>query len=182
MGARGWPRASRAVALAPSAASGVKAVLLVPRLPGTGFTGDRLRAELHLLALNEAGYETALVGGIAPGKEPRVPLAGSVRPVLLAPSRIPLALARAFLAGDPLQSALFSGDFRAALREAGRADLVVALLLPRLLPHVEGALREAPLVVDFVDALAEAARKAARHEPALWRLSLIHISEPTRPY
>ena len=147
----------------------MKAVLLVPRLPGTGFTGDRLRAELHLLALNEAGYETALVGGIAPGKEPHVPLATSVRSVSLAPSRIPLALARAFLAGDPLQSALFSGDFRAALREAGRADLVVALLLPRLLPHVEGALREAPLVVDFVDALAEAAHQAARYDPAPWR-------------
>ncbi|MGZ5381056.1 MAG: glycosyltransferase [Thermoanaerobaculia bacterium] len=153
-------------------------VLLVPRLPGTGFTGDRLRAELHLLALREAGYETALVGGIAPGKEPHLPLAASVRSVSLAPSRIPLALARAFLAGDPLQSALFSGDFRAALREAGRADLVVALLLPRLLPHVEGALREAPLVVDFVDALAEAAHQAARHDPAPWRRAYWAVEAP----
>jgi glycosyltransferase involved in cell wall biosynthesis len=156
----------------------VKAVLLVPRLPGTGFTGDRLRAELHLLALHEAGYETAVVGGVAPGKEPHVPLAASVRPVPLAPSRIALALARAFLAGDPLQSALFAGDFRAALREVGRADLVVALLLPRLLPHVEGALREAPLVVDFVDALAEAARQAARNDPAPWRRAYWTVEAP----
>ena len=156
----------------------MKAVLLVPRLPGTGFTGDRLRAELHLLALNEAGYETALVGGIAPGKEPHVPLTASVRPVPLAPSRIPLALARALLAGDPLQSALFSGDFRTALREAGRADLVVALLLPRLLPHVEGALTEAPLVVDFVDALAEAAHQAARNDPAPWRRAYWTVEAP----
>jgi hypothetical protein len=156
----------------------VKAVLLVPRLPGTGFTGDRLRAELHLLALNEAGYETALVGGIASGKEPHVPLTASVHPVPLAPSRIPLALARALLAGDPLQSALFSGDFRAALREAGRADLFVALLLPRLLRHVEGALTEAPLVVDFVDALAEAARQAARNDPAPWRRAYWTVEAP----
>ena len=156
----------------------MKAVLLVPRLPGTGFTGDRLRAELHLLALNEAGYETALVGGIAPGKEPHVALTASVHPVPLAPSRIPLALAKALLAGDPLQSALFSGDFRAALREAGRADLFVALLLPRLLRHVEGALTEAPLVVDFVDALAEAARQAARDDPAPWRRAYWTVEAP----
>ena len=33
----------------------MKAVLLVPRLPGTGHTGDRLRAELHLAALATGG-------------------------------------------------------------------------------------------------------------------------------
>lgn len=164
--------------MAPRAAPGVRAVLLVPRLPGTGFTGDRLRAELHLLALNEAGYETALVGGIAPGQESHMPLAASVHPVPLPPSRTPLALARALLAGDPLQSALFSGDFRAGLRMAGRADLTVALLLPRLLPHVEGALDEAPLVVDFVDALAEAAYRAARNDPTPWRRAYWTVEAP----
>lgn len=156
----------------------MKALLLVPRLPGTGFTGDRLRAELHLLALHEAGYETSLVGGITGGKEPHVALAATVHPVSLAPSRIPFALARAFLAGDPLQSALFCGDFRAVLKEAGRVDLVVALLLPRLLPHVEGELKDAPLVVDFVDALAEAARQAARNDPAPWRRAYWTVEAP----
>src|ERR1019366_9658402 len=151
-------RASCAVAPASGTASRVKAVLLVPRLPGTGFTGDRLRAEIHLLALNDAGFETTVIGGTAPGEEPRVPLAACVRAVPLAPSRLPFALARAFVSGDPLQSALFSGAFRAAPQHAGRMDLVGALLLPRLLPHVSGALGEAPLVVDFVDALAEAGR------------------------
>jgi hypothetical protein len=156
----------------------VKAILLVPRLPGTGFTGDRLRAEIHLLALHEAGFETTVVGGAAPGEEPRIPFAASVRPVPLASSRIPFALAQALFSGDPLQSSLFAGDFRAALRQAGRADLVVALLLQRLLPHVSGALPEAPLVVDFVDALAEAARQAARRDPAPWRRAYWAVEAP----
>ncbi|MCM3875488.1 MAG: glycosyltransferase family 4 protein, partial [Thermoanaerobaculia bacterium] len=139
------------------------------RLPGTGFTGDRLRAEIHLQALRDAGFETTIVGGAGPREKPHVPLASRVLHVSLASARVPFAVARALISGDPLQSALFAGDFSAALKEAGAADLVVALLLPRLLAHVAGALPEAPLVVDFVDALAEAARQAARHEPALWR-------------
>ncbi len=156
----------------------MKAILLVPRLPGTGFTGDRLRAEIHLEALGEAGFETTIVGGAGPREKPRVPLAARVLPVALARARVPFAAARAFLSGDPLQSALFAGDFRAALKEAGGADLVVALLLPRLLTHVAGALPAAPLVVDFVDALAEAARQAARHEPALWRRAYWAVEAP----
>ena len=156
----------------------MKAILLVPRLPGTGFTGDRLRAEIHLLALHDAGFETTVIGGTAPGEEPRVPLAASVRAVPLTRSRLPFALARALVSGAPLQSALFFGDFRAALKQAGRMDLVVALLLPRLLPHVIGALGEAPLVVDFVDALAEAARQAARHDPAPWRRGYWAVEAP----
>jgi glycosyltransferase involved in cell wall biosynthesis len=147
----------------------LKAILLVPRLPGTGFTGDRLRAEIHLAALEKAGFQTTVVGGAAPGEAPRVSLATHVLPVALAPSRIPSAFLRNFLSGDPLQSALFSGDFRSALKNAGRADLVVALLLPRLLPWVSRALPDSPLVVDFVDALAEAARQASRSDPAPWR-------------
>ena len=156
----------------------MKAILLVPRLPGTGFTGDRLRAEIHLEALGDAGFETTIVGGAGPWEKPRVPLAARVLPVALARARVPFAAARAFLSGDPLQSALFAGDFRAALKEAGGADLVVALLLPRLLTHVAGALPAAPLVVDFVDALAEAARQAARHEPALWRRAYWAVEAP----
>jgi glycosyltransferase involved in cell wall biosynthesis len=156
----------------------MKAILLVPRLPGTGFTGDRLRAEIHLQALGDAGFETTIVGGAGPREKPHVPLAARVLPVALAPARVPFAVARALLSGDPLQSALFAGDFRAALKEAGGADLVVALLLPRLLAHVAGALPVAPLVVDFVDALAEAARQAARHEPALWRRAYWAVEAP----
>jgi glycosyltransferase involved in cell wall biosynthesis len=156
----------------------MKAVLLVPRLPGAGFTGDRLRAEIHLQALHDAGFETTIVGGAGPRERPHVPLAVRVLPVALAAARVPFAMARALLSGDPLQSALFAGDFRGALKKACGADLVVALLLPRLLAHVAGALPEAPLVVDFVDALAEAARQAARHEPALWRRAYWAVEAP----
>jgi len=157
----------------------VRAVLLVPRLPGTGFTGDRLRAELHLLALAEAGYETVVVGGVARGEEiPRVSEGASVHPVRLDRSRLPAALVRAAASGAPLQSALFAGSFGPAIREAARgADLLVALLLPRLLTHV-GKLPALPLVVDYVDALAEAARQAARNDPAPWRRAYWAVEAP----
>lgn len=148
----------------------MKAVLLVPRLPGTGHTGDRLRAELHLAALATAGYETAIVGGVARGEEIlRVSDAASVHPVRLQRSRLPAALVRAAASGEPLQSALFAGSFGRSLEDASRdADLLVCVLLPRLLAHV-GRLPALPRVVDYVDALAEAARQAARDDPAPWR-------------
>ena len=157
----------------------MKAVLLVPRLPGIGFTGDRLRAELHLRALKEAGYETALVGGIARGEEiVRMSDGPSVHPVRLGRSRLPAALARAAASGEPLQSALFAGSFGPALREAVRgADLLVCVLLPRLLAHL-GPLPPLPRVVDFVDALAEAARQAARNDPAPWRRAYWAVEAP----
>jgi glycosyltransferase involved in cell wall biosynthesis len=148
----------------------VKAVLLVPRLPGTGYTGDRLRAELHLAALAQAGYETSIVGGVARGEEiPRVSDRASVHPVRIDRSRLPAALVRAAVSGEPLQSALFAGSFGPAIRDAALgADLLVALLLPRLLAHV-GRLPALPRVVDYVDALAAAARQAANDDPAPWR-------------
>ena len=157
----------------------MKAVLLVPRLPGTGHTGDRLRAELHLAALARAGYETAVVGGVARGEEIlRVPDASSVHPVRLERSRLPAALVRAALAGEPLQSALFAGSFRSSLEEAARgADLLVCVLLPRLLAHV-GGLPALPRVVDYVDALAAAARQAANDDPAPWRRAYWEAEAP----
>src|SRR5262249_22976243 len=136
------PRRSGAVAVASREARGVKAVLLVPRLPGTGHTGDRLRAELHLSALALAGYETAIVGGVADGEEGREEFlrmkdAAAVHPVRLRRASLPLGLASAAVSGEPLQSALFKGSFGVAVREASQdADLLVALLLPRLLAHV----------------------------------------------
>ena len=157
----------------------MKAVLLVPRLPGTGHTGDRLRAELHLAALAQGGYETVLVGGVARGEEIlRVSDAASVHPVLLDRTRIPAALVRAAASGEPLQSALFAGSFGPPLQEAARgADLLVALLLPRLLAHV-GPLPALPLVVDYVDALAAAARQAANDDPAPWRRAYWEAEAP----
>ena len=157
----------------------MKAVLLVPRLPGTGFTGDRLRAELHLLALREAGFETSLVGGVTRGEEIlRMSDETSVHPVRLDRSRLPAALARAAASGEPLQSALFAGSFGPALREAGcGADLLVCVLLPRLLAHL-GPLPPLPRVVDFVDALSEAARQAARNDPAPWRRAYWTVEAP----
>ena len=157
----------------------MKAVLLVPRLPGTGHTGDRLRAELHLEALARAGYETAIVGGTAGGEEIlRMENAASVHPVRLGRSRLPAALVSAAASGEPLQSALFAGSFGLALREAARkADLLVCVLLPRLLAHV-GALPALPRVVDYVDALAAAARQASNDDPAPWRRSYWEAEAP----
>ncbi len=148
----------------------MKAVLLVPRLPGTGHTGDRLRAELHLAALAQAGYETALVGGISRAEEiPRRSDVASIHPVRLDRVRLPAALVRAAASGEPLQSALFAGSFARSLADASRsADLLVCVLLPRLLANV-GRLPGIPCVVDYVDALAEAARQAANDDPAPWR-------------
>jgi glycosyltransferase involved in cell wall biosynthesis len=157
----------------------MKAILLVPRLPGTGFTGDRLRAEIHLQALAKAGYETAVVGGVAQGEEiPRVSDVASIHPVRLDRSRLPAALVRAAASGEPLQSALFAGSFGSALGEAlPGADLLVALLLPRLLAHL-GPLPGLPRVVDYVDALSAAARQAARDDPALWRRAYWAVEAP----
>jgi glycosyltransferase involved in cell wall biosynthesis len=156
----------------------VRALLIVPRLPGTGHTGDRLRAELHLAALRQAGFEVVLAGG-SPASSPGIPIEGiEVRPVPLARSRIPAAIAEALVAGYPLQSGLFAGDWKSALSGAGAVDLVVAVLLVRLLPHVGDWLPRAPLVVDFVDALGEAARQASRDDPALWRRAYWRLEAP----
>ena len=156
----------------------MKAVLLVPRLPGTGHTGDRLRAELHLAALAAAGYETAIVGGIGKEKILRMENAAAVHPVRLDRSRLPAALARATFSGEPLQSALFAGPFGPALLDAARgADLLVCVLLPRLLAHT-GPLPALPRVVDYVDALAAGARQAANDDPAPWRRAYWEVEAP----
>jgi glycosyltransferase involved in cell wall biosynthesis len=156
----------------------VKAVLLVPRLPGTGHTGDRLRAELHLAALARAGYETAIVGGTETGDSLRMRNAAAVHPVRLRRVLLPAALASAVVSGEPLQSALFAGSFGVALREAARdADLLVCILLPRLLAHL-GPLPAIPRVVDYVDALAAAARQAANDDPAPWRRAYWEVEAP----
>ena len=149
----------------------MKALFIVPRLPGTGFTGDRLRAELHLAALAEAGYDVTLAGGQPHGGvPPAIPAASRVVPVALSPWRHPAALLRAATSGAPLQSALFAGPWRLALAGAGDGyDLVVVLLPCRVMSHLEGALPDAPLVCDYVDALGAAARQASECDPALWR-------------
>lgn len=148
----------------------MRAVLVVPRLPGTGFTGDRLRAELHLAALAEVGFEVTLLGGRSPGRGAPLPAGAlSVLPVPMQPWRRPAALLAAALSGAPLQTALFAGTWRRAFSAAGPADLVVLVLPQRLWPHVKGSLPAAPIVVDFVDALGAAGRQAAGGDPALWR-------------
>ena len=77
-------------------------------------------------------------------------------------------MARAAARGWPLQSALVDGSWEAALAGTGEFDLSI-VLLARLTPRVAPLLPEAPLVVDYVDALAEAARQNATRDPALWR-------------
>ena len=103
---------------------------------------------------------------------------GAVHPVRLERLRLPAALVRAAVSGEPLQSALFAGSFDSALREAARrADLLVCVLLPRLLAHL-GALPACPRVVDYVDALSAAARQAAHDDPAPWRRAYWEAEAP----
>ena len=147
----------------------MRALLVVPRLPGTGHTGDRVRTELHLEALATLGARVTLVGGmVAGGPVPAVPGAEEVRGVALRKAFLPFFLARAVVRGWPLQTALCDGPWDEALAGCGPFDLVI-VLLARLHPRVASLLPAAPLVVDYVDALSEAARQNSRRDPALWR-------------
>ena len=156
----------------------MKALLVVPRLPGTGFTGDRVRAELHDAALGALGARVTLVGGTPAGSPPAGgPGAAEVIGVPLKKWALPLSLSRAAARGWPLQTALCDGAWEDALSGAGEFDLVV-LLLARLHPRVAALLPAAPLVVDFVDALSEAARQAAARDPARWRRLYWRVEAP----
>lgn len=157
--------------------SGARALLLAPRLPGTGFTGDRVRTGFLLAGLSRAGFETTLVGGVtgAPGPAPAQPDAVRVRRTA---ESFAGSLLESASGGGPFQSALASGDWAGALSthssREGRPDLVV-VVMARLWPLVSRSLPDAPVVVDFVDALSEAARQAARQDPSplrrlYWRL------------
>lgn len=149
----------------------MRALLVVPRLPGTGHTGDRVRASLHLAALRAAGFEVTLVGGAASAEPLAAPPDGAGRVVRVptTPASVAGGLLRAALRDDALQTALVAGRWKEALAAVeGPFDLVVVVLV-RLWPHVKGQLPDAPLVLDFVDALALAARQAAGSEPARWR-------------
>lgn len=157
----------------------MKALLVVPRLPGTGYTGDRLRAELHLSALRASGFEVTVAGGGPGAGATNVPQAARTITVRQRPAGRGASLAAAFVTGTPLQSALFAGPWREALAAAeGPFDLTVVVLPQRLWPEVAGALPKAPLVVDFVDALAAAARQAAATDPALWRRLYWRLEAP----
>src|SRR5204862_7362161 len=61
--------------------------------------------------------------------------------------------------------------------ERGPCDLVVGSLV-RLWPHLRGRLPEAPLVLDYIDALGEAARQAAKDDPVLWRRLYWRLDAP----
>lgn len=164
----------------------MKALLVVPRLPGTGHTGDRLRAELHVEALRAAGFEVVLVGGMPPGAAlVTVPGAAVVVPVALPVLRVPLGLARALASGGPLQSGFFEGRWREAVEENGRGADLVVLVLVRLFSQLKGTLPSCPLVLDYVDALAEAARQAAGSDPLFlrrlyWRLEAPRLAREER--
>ena len=147
----------------------MRALLVVPRLPGTGHTGDRVRTELHLEALAALGARVTLVGGAPAGAPvPVVPGAAEVKVVPARKVLLPFFLARAAWNGWPFQTALCDGPWEKALEGTGPFDLAV-VLLARLHPRVRALLPAAPLVVDYVDALSEAARQNARRDPALWR-------------
>ena len=131
----------------------MKALLVVPRVPETGHTGDRLRAGIHAAALARAGYEVVLASAPPPG------VFGTG-----------LGLVRALLSGEPLQSALYSGDWQGTLSgSAVDAGLVVVLLPQRLPAAVRAQLAGTPAVLDYIDALGFAARQAASADPAAWR-------------
>jgi len=156
----------------------VRALLLAPRLPGTGYTGDRARAELHLEALETLGARVTLVGGLPAGRPvPDVPGAAEVRAVPLRAAALPVSLAGAAARGWPLQTALCDGPWEEALEGAGGFDLAI-VLLARLHPRLARLLPAAPLVVDYVDALSEAARQNARRDPALWRRLYWRLEAP----
>ena len=147
------------------------------RLPGTGHTGDRVRAEMHLSALREAGFETTVVGGAPHGQ--RAPAIEGVAAVHGVPTRFsPFALARAAITGDPLQSALFAGPWDRTLKRAGTDFALVVVLLARIWPQLRRSLPEAPTVLDYIDALAYAASDAARTDPALWRRLYWRVEAP----
>ena len=156
----------------------MRALLVVPRLPGTGFTGDRVRTELHLEALAALGARVTLVGGSPAGRTiPEVAGAAETRNVPFRAHTLPGALARAAARGWPLQTALCEGPWEEALSGAGEFDLVI-VLLARLYPRVAALLPRAPLVVDYVDALSEAARQNATRDPALWRRLYWRLEAP----
>lgn len=147
----------------------MKALLVIARLPGTGFTGDRVRAETHLAALKRAGFTVVVVGGAPAGSEVAKLDVAAVHVVPIRRLALPFALAKAMLAGDPLQSALLAGPWREVLAEAAdRYDLVVWSLV-RAWPHLKGALPNAPVVLDYIDALSLAARQAAASDPSAFR-------------
>ena len=147
-----------------------RALLIAPRMPGTGFTGDRIRSQAHLDALNLAGFTVTLVGGLPEGQTLTTVLeADEVHSVPLERRRIPMALLRSSLQGDPFQSALNAGPWSRGLDAAGRDFELVVWSLVRLWPHLRGRLPDAPVVLDYIDARAAAARQAARTDAALWR-------------
>lgn len=147
----------------------MRALLVVPRLPGTGHTGDRARAELHLEALRAIGARVRLVGGLPAGvRPPALHGAEEVAGVPLRAAAIPSGLARAAVRGWPFQTALCEGRWERALDPSEPFDLAI-VLLARLHPRVAPLLPRAPLVVDYVDALSEAARQNAARDPAAWR-------------
>ncbi|MBK8595912.1 MAG: glycosyltransferase [Holophagales bacterium] len=153
-------------------------LVVVPRLPGTGHTGDRVRTELHLEALATLGARVTLVGGMPSGAPvPSVPGAAEVRGVPMRTALLPFFLAKAALRGWPLQSALCDGPWEEAVAGLGPFDLAI-VLLARLHPRVAPLLPDAPLVVDYVDALSEAARQNAERDPALWRRLYWRLEAP----
>ena len=147
-----------------------RALLIAPRLPGTGFTGDRVRSQTHLDALKLAGFHVTLIGGMPEGRPaPRIEGADEVRAVPLDRRRIPMSLIRFGLEGDPLQSALHAGPWSEVLVSVGRDFDIVVWSLVRLWPHLRGRLPGAPVVLDYIDALSAAARQASHSDAALWR-------------
>lgn len=164
----------------------MRALLVSPRLPGTGHTGDRVRAALHLDALREAGFSVTLVAGVR-GPAPReVPGVERLCPVRLGLPRTAAALPGLFARGAPLQSALFAGPWARALEGiAGDRYGLVVVLLVRAWPFLRGALPPAPLVLDYVDALSLAARVAGDRERgaalrAYWRLEAPRLARLER--
>ncbi|MEO6327019.1 MAG: glycosyltransferase [Thermoanaerobaculia bacterium] len=162
--------------------SRMRALLIAPRLPGTGFTGDRMRSQTHLDALKIAGFHVTLVGGLPGGT--RAPGSGGpedadvVVAVPLESRRIPFSLLRYGVSGDPLQAALNAGPWSEALSALeGRFHIVVWSLV-RMWPHLRGRLPDAPIVLDYIDALAAAAAQASQSDEARWRRMYWKVEAP----
>ncbi len=153
----------------------MRALLIVPRLPGTGHTGDRLRAEIHIEALARAGFVTTLLGGSGTVAFPPPAGVGKVVSVRRDLVRVLRCASRIAFEGAPFQSLLYVADWKRALEAAGPDFDLTILLLARLWPFVGRFLPGAPYVIDYVDALSAAAREAREKDPSLLRRMYWHV-------
>jgi glycosyltransferase involved in cell wall biosynthesis len=151
----------------------MRVLLVVARYPWPPHQGDRKRARQTMAALAGEHELTLLAPEPPPGIDEAQALAG------LPPVRVEhyrrggwaargIAMARAALAGRPLQAGLHEhGDLGRRLRRLAPQHDLAILHLVRLAGFVRD-LGELPLIVDFIDSLALNFERRARYDRP-WR-------------